>query len=95
MNLSKNVIYIILGCIVLLIFFGNSGSRRLARRYFEIYKLKGELEQLKKENMLLKKEVYLLQNDPLYIERIARKELGLIAPGEIEYRFMKKQKEKE
>jgi len=91
MKVSRNVIYIVLGCIVFLFLFGNAGSRRLVRRYFEIYKLKGELEQLKKENELLKKEVYLLQNDPLYIERIARKELGLIAPGEIEYRFKKKE----
>ena len=48
-----------------------------------------ELQQLKKENALLKKEIYLLEEDPSYIERIARKELGLISADEVEYRFQK------
>lgn len=91
MKLPKNTAYIALGVIVLLFLLANPGSRRLIRRYWEIYKLNGELQQLKKENSMLKRNIYLLENDASYIERIARKELGLIAPGEIEYRLKKKE----
>lgn len=73
--------------VVLLFLFANPGFRRMIRRYWEISSLKGNIENLKKENSLLKQEIYLLEQDPSYIERIARKELGLISAGEVEYRF--------
>jgi cell division protein FtsB len=91
MKPPKNILYIVLGVIALLFLLANPGSRRLFRRYWELYKLNGELQQQKKANNLLKRDIYLLENDPAYIERIARKELGLIAPGEVEYRFKKKE----
>ena len=69
--------------------FGNEGFRKYIRRHWELRKLKSQLSHLKKENARLKREVYFLENDSSYIERIARKELGLIAPGEVEYRFKK------
>lgn len=59
----------------------------MARRYWELSKLSAQLDQMKRENELLKKEIYLLKEDTSYIERIARRELGLISPGEVEYRF--------
>jgi cell division protein FtsB len=81
----------IIGCIILfLVLFANSGFRALVRRYWEMHTLRLEYAQLKKENTLLQREVYFLERDPAYIERIARKELGLIAPGEVEYRFKNK-----
>jgi len=61
----------------------------MIRRYWEIHKLQNEIVQLKKENTLLKQQIYLLEEDTSYIERIARKELGLISAGEVEYRFEK------
>ena len=67
--------------------FGNAGFRKMVRRYWEINRFQSELASLKKENVLLRKEVYFLEKDPSYIERIARRELGLISPGEVEYRF--------
>ncbi|HBU69668.1 MAG TPA: hypothetical protein DEE98_04720 [Elusimicrobia bacterium] len=89
MKIPGRTAYIIGGAIVLLILFGNSGFRRLVRRYWEINKLQGMIVQLKKENVLLRKEVYLLEKDPSYIEHIARRELGFVARGEVEYRFKK------
>jgi cell division protein FtsB len=89
-KISNRTLYIVLGIAVILFLFGNSGFRIMVRRYWEIYRLKGECEQLKKENKLLHREIYLLENNPSYIESIARKELGLVAPGEVEYRFKKK-----
>ena len=78
------------GSILVFIFlFTNPGFRKMIRRYWEINSMASELQQLKKENALLRKEIYLLEEDPTYIERIARKELGLVSPGEYEYRFDK------
>ena len=89
MKIPKNSLYILLFIAVLVFLFGNTGFRKLVRNYWAIYKLKTELEHLKHESKLLEHEIYLLENDESYIERIARKELGLIAPGEVEYRFKK------
>jgi cell division protein FtsB len=75
--------------VVLLFLFGNGGFRMMIRRYWEIYELQNQVVELKKENTLLKQQIYLLEEDSSYIERIARKELGLISAGEIEYRFEK------
>ena len=47
------------------------------------------LEKLKKENVLLRREAYMLEKDPSYIEHAARRELGLVSEGEVEYRFKK------
>lgn len=78
---------ILITVLVLVFLFGNSGFRKMLRRYWEIHKLSAEIDQSKKESSLLKKEIYYLEQDSSYIEQVARRELGMIAPGEIEYRF--------
>ena len=65
----------------------NDGSRTLVRRFFEYKKLQGEIEKASRQNELLKKRVYLLENEPSYFESMVRSELGVVAPGEVEYRF--------
>jgi cell division protein FtsB len=45
------------------------------------------IKELEKENKNLKTEVEKLKTDPLYIEKIARKELGMTRQGEIIYRI--------
>ena len=40
-------------------------------------------EQLKRENLSLSIEIDRLENDPKYIENIARQELGMIAEDEL------------
>ena len=49
-----------------------------------------DLESMKKENDRLKKEIAALKEDPATIERVAREELGMVRPGEILYKVMKK-----
>jgi|AGTN01.3.fsa_nt_gi Septum formation initiator len=89
MKLPQRSGYIIGGIVLVLFLFGNSGFRKMIQRYWEINRLEASLEQLKKENALLKREAYYLEHDPSYIERIARRELGLVSQGEVEYRFKK------
>ncbi len=58
----------------------------------DVYRLKKERDRivafnrsLEKENSELEKKITLLKTDKRYIERIARDELGMIAPNEIIY----------
>ena len=90
MKFSRRNIFIIIGALVFVWLFANEGFRALVRRYWEIHKLNGELENLKMENANLRKEIYLLENDQSYIEYIARRELGVISQGEVEYNFKPK-----
>ncbi len=50
--------------------------------------LKSDIGNLKRENERLSREVYALKNDPAYIEKIAREDLGLVKPGEIVFEFV-------
>ena len=50
--------------------------------------LEQKLSNLKASNENLAREVERLKTDPRALERIARKDLGLIKPGEMEYRFV-------
>ena len=84
---GKWFIVIVAGVAVVLL--ANSGARKIYQRYWELKSLGDELKQSQKENALLRKEVYFLENDPSYIEKMARRELGLVSKGEIEYRFKK------
>ena len=49
--------------------------------------LLAEIERLEKQNAQLQQESRLLKEDSLYIERVARKKLGVARPGETIYRF--------
>ncbi|MGA2091080.1 MAG: septum formation initiator family protein [Endomicrobiales bacterium] len=87
---KRRPLFYIVMVAVPLVLCANAGFRTMIRRYWEIHTLKDEIGHLKRENMYLKREVYYLGYDASYIERMARRELGLVAPGEVEYRFKKK-----
>ena len=53
----------------------------------QITELKKEIRKVRKSNKKLAKEISALKNDPLYIEKLARKELGLIRSGEVIYKL--------
>jgi len=82
---------ILIAALAILIF--NEGSRTLTRRFFEQRKLQSDIKSAKYQNELLKKRIYYLEHEPAYIERMVRRELGVIAPGEVEYRFHTKETE--
>jgi len=82
------VIIIVAG--VLIFLFANKGFRSLVSHYNEVSNLKQELSALEKRNIKLKREIYLIEKEDSYIENIARRELGVISKGEVEYRFKKK-----
>lgn len=67
--------------------FLNQGFRSLVRNYLELKNIRSQRALLELEQAGLKKEVELANTSSGYIEKAARKELGLIKPGETEYRF--------
>ncbi|UCE19525.1 MAG: septum formation initiator family protein [Gemmatimonadota bacterium] len=75
--------------IVLYIFlFGNYGIYRMWKQKREIEQLRQTLEALRLRQEQLKLEAYLLENDPEYIEKIAREEYGMMKAGEIIYKIV-------
>jgi len=84
------VLYTFCAFIVTLSLFTTFGERGL----FHLWRLWGERRELsetnfllQKENELLRERIYRLRHDDLYLEKIAREDLGLVRPGEIVYRF--------
>ncbi|MGH7848415.1 MAG: FtsB family cell division protein [Candidatus Binatia bacterium] len=45
---------------------------------------------LQQENNALRRKIQRLRHDDLYLEKVAREELGLARPGEIVYHFASK-----
>ena len=60
----------------------------LARYREEREVLNIRIRELEDENENLKIEIKKLQSDPVYIEKIARRDLGMIRQGEIIYRII-------
>jgi cell division protein FtsB len=73
----------------LLITFGNRG---LVDNYLmnkRLTQLKSQSSEITTENNDLKKKILLLRNDLIYIETLARNELGMVKEGDIVYRSVK------
>jgi len=50
--------------------------------------LRSEIKKLKTENATLIKEKNLLEQDIDYVERVARRKMGVVRKGEIPYKFI-------
>ena len=88
MKAALNWKWIVLGLLVLGLFLSSEGSRSYWKRKRHLKELQAKLEQARAENKSLAQEVQRLETDPRAIEQIARRVLGMIQPGEIEYRFV-------
>jgi cell division protein FtsB len=74
------------GCIYIL----KPGFQKYIEHRNEVKRLEGEIEELEQERARLEKEMLALQDeDPEYIERLAREKLHLSKPGETIFRFKK------
>lgn len=76
----------------LLLLLSLLGDRSLVQLY-RMVQVKADLERqivdLKEENALLEQEVKAMHHFPSRAEEIARRDLGLVRPGEIVYQFRK------
>lgn len=73
--------------LLLAVFFGNQGFRSLVRNWIELRHLRREIATLTAEQGRLSERLKLLRAGDAALERTARKELGFVKKGEIEYRF--------
>ena len=69
-------------------FLSSEGLRTYWQRKRTLHKLERKLDDMRASNKNLTMEIERLKNDPHAIEQVARKDLGLIQSGEIEYRFV-------
>ncbi|MCP4669240.1 MAG: septum formation initiator family protein, partial [Deltaproteobacteria bacterium] len=73
--------------------FGEYGLTRLHRKEMERQTYLESIRRLDEENRALIKEINRLRNDKKYIEGVVRKELHLVKPDEMVYRFKKEEAE--
>ncbi len=74
--------FLILLFIFIVVFLFSTRYIKVVKAKDRLIKIQQKIEEIKVENKKLKEEVRLL-NDPSYIEKVAREELGLAKPGEI------------
>ncbi|MFQ5867840.1 MAG: septum formation initiator family protein [bacterium] len=86
------ILIVIIGALIFL--FGNKNFQTLLFLNKEIAQLKQRITGLEEENKRLREELEAVKKDPEYIESLARKELGLIKPGETKYKFIEPEEEK-
>jgi cell division protein FtsB len=67
--------------------WGDRGLLAMWRTQYELERLVHEIEIVEQKNATLVREVQRLRSDLVYIEKIAREELGLMRPGEIVFEF--------
>jgi cell division protein FtsB len=70
--------------------FSPYGVVRYLRIRKQLVQAEQEIRHLQADNLALEDEIERLQNDPSYIEEVARKRFGLIRKNEIIYEFGKK-----
>ena len=70
--------------------FGDHGIARLLRLRSEHEALTGDAFALLQTNRRLHEEIGQLRNDDLYLEGLARRQLGLVRPNETVYRFRRR-----
>lgn len=88
----KTVILVLITC-SLLIYVFSPNFLRLTKVYRQLHVLEDEIEKLQAQNQRFQEEIYSLKNDPTYIEKVAREELGMSRPKEIIYKFDEEKEE--
>ncbi|MBI5623899.1 MAG: septum formation initiator family protein [Elusimicrobia bacterium] len=78
---------LLLSAFLFVVFFGNQGFRSLVRNWLELRHLRAEIAALEREQARLSGRLKSSKNSDAALERMARRELGFVKPGEIEYRF--------
>jgi cell division protein FtsB len=78
---KKRIVYVAVVAAVLLIIYlpGLSRLHELNERNQELIR---KVEELKAANRELRQEKEALENDPVYLEKVARQRLGMVREGE-------------
>ena len=87
MSGKKIIIYLLIGVVLAAVIFLPSFSKLQHMRARQ-RRIEEENERLKELNAELKEEVKRLQEDPVYIEGVARDKMGVVREGEIVYKML-------
>ena len=87
--LLKLIFVLVLGAVLWIVFSPGTGLFSLMGHRTELERLQEKTVELEKENNDLQKEIDRLQNDPEYLEKVARKEYGLLRKNERVFDFSK------
>ncbi len=89
----KIVMVIVLLALAWVCFSPNAGIWTVIQHRSELHQLQEDTIQLEQENAALESEIDQLQNDPTYLEEIARKKYGLLKKNERVFDFSRKRPE--
>lgn len=83
----KNALWLFAGTVVLLLVFLPSYAKMqdLKEKNHEYAE---RIDVLQKRNAKLEEEHHMLENDPSYLEKVAREKMGLVREGEKVYRMV-------
>jgi cell division protein FtsB len=85
--LREQWVRLAVGAVLVFIFFGNAGFRSLVSNWLELRRLKGEIVTLERDEKDLDIKLKAIRSGDAGVEGVARRDLGYIKKGEIEYRF--------
>ncbi len=85
-NRIKIIILVVILFLLLAIFI--PGYSKLQKLKSTNQGLTKKLQKLKIENIQLTREVKKLKEDPLYLEKVARKKMGMSKKGEVIYKLV-------
>lgn len=86
----KTMLMMSLGVLLLMLvvgIFNKDGLLEVVESENELNALKTNIARLENENQELKQEIFSINNNPKYLERIAREDLGLAQPNETIFVF--------
>ncbi|MCF8023864.1 MAG: septum formation initiator family protein [Desulfobacteraceae bacterium] len=76
------------GIYLLAIIFGDRGLMELKSMHKDLRAVQEKNARIEEENTALYRTINRLKNDPEYIEYTARRELHMVAPDEIVFKFL-------
>jgi cell division protein FtsB len=88
-NVGRWVLAVVALLIIWFLFIGNQSLFQLYRGHLNIKSQQQALIQLHGKVDSLNRQIDLLQHDTLYVEKIAREELGMAGKNETVYKFIK------
>lgn len=86
-QITLALVFTAMFALMLVVIFGDNGMAELRRLRHTHQILVSENARLTQENIRMYSSIDRLQNDPEYIENIARQELGMIRPDELIFKF--------
>jgi cell division protein FtsB len=86
--LRRRALWVLVGALGVSVLISSGAIRRYGSRYMELNRLEDRRDEMRRKVDLLEARRVRAEHDEEFIETAARRELGLLAPDEIEFRFV-------